>query len=76
MAGQYGVPVAAGFAIDDPGMPPLWQWLEVSRSVPALASTPDVTALSFAHALVRDAVYDELSPSRRTVSNRTQRAPS
>src|SRR5579863_1965175 len=37
MAGEYGVPVAAGFAIDDPGMPPLWPWLEVSRSVPALA---------------------------------------
>jgi DNA-binding CsgD family transcriptional regulator len=37
MAAEYGVPVAAGFAIDDPGMPPLWPWLEVSRSVPALA---------------------------------------
>src|ERR1700759_2046029 len=37
MAGEYGVPVAAGYAIDDPGMPPLWPWRGVSRSVPALA---------------------------------------
>ena len=36
MAGEYGVPVAAGFAIDDPGMPPLWPWRGVGRSVPAL----------------------------------------
>ena len=37
MAGEYGVPAAAGFAIDDPGMPPLWPWSVVSQSVPALA---------------------------------------
>ena len=37
MAGEYGVPAAAGRAIDDPGMPPLWPWREVGRSVPALA---------------------------------------
>ena len=37
MAGEYGVAVAAGFAIDDPGMPPLWPWSVVSQSVPALA---------------------------------------
>jgi len=30
-----------------------------------LVSTPDTAGLSFAHALVRDAVYDELPPSRR-----------
>ena len=35
----------------------------VARGV--LASAPDVAWLSFAHALVRDAVYDELAPSRR-----------
>jgi AAA ATPase domain len=29
--------VAAGFAIDDPGMPPLWPWSVVSQSVPGLA---------------------------------------
>jgi DNA-binding CsgD family transcriptional regulator/tetratricopeptide (TPR) repeat protein len=38
MAGEYDVPVAAGGAIDDPGMPPLWPWHEVGRSVPTLAS--------------------------------------
>ncbi len=38
LAGEYGVPVAAGAALDDPGMPPLWPWLGVSRSVPALAA--------------------------------------
>jgi hypothetical protein len=31
-----------------------------------LVSTPDTAGLSFAHALVRDAVYDEMAPSRRT----------
>ena len=35
----------------------------VARGV--LASAPDVAGLSFAHALVRDAVYNELAPSRR-----------
>src|SRR5262249_19922495 len=34
MAGEYGVPVAAGFAIDDPGMPPLWPWRGVGPAVP------------------------------------------
>src|SRR5215469_15011119 len=37
MAGEYDVPVAAGCAIDDPGMPPLWPWRDAARSVPALA---------------------------------------
>src|SRR5215469_12089827 len=37
MAGEYDVPVAAGSAMDDPGMPPLWPWREVARSVQALA---------------------------------------
>jgi Holliday junction resolvasome RuvABC ATP-dependent DNA helicase subunit len=31
MAGEYGVPVAAGSAIDDSGMPPLWPWLTGPR---------------------------------------------
>jgi DNA-binding CsgD family transcriptional regulator/tetratricopeptide (TPR) repeat protein len=31
-----------------------------------LLAAPDTAGLSFAHALVRDAVYDELAPSRRT----------
>jgi DNA-binding CsgD family transcriptional regulator/tetratricopeptide (TPR) repeat protein len=30
-----------------------------------LHSTPDIAGLSFAHALVRDALYDKLAPSRR-----------
>src|SRR5690349_10388499 len=36
MAGEYDVPVASGYAIDDPGMPPLWPWRMVGRTVPAL----------------------------------------
>ena len=49
MAGEYGVPVAAGYAIDDPGMPPLWPWRGVSRSVPALAAPlPDAPAVALA----------------------------
>ena len=35
----------------------------VARGV--LVSAPDVAGLSFAHALVRDAVYDDLGPARR-----------
>jgi DNA-binding CsgD family transcriptional regulator len=37
MAREYEVPAAAGYAADDPGMPPLWPWHGVSRSLPALA---------------------------------------
>ena len=40
--------------------------LDSAVAAGVLAATPDGTGLSFAHALVRDAVYDELSPSRRT----------
>jgi len=38
MAGEYGVPAAFGCAIDDPGMPPLWPWREVGKTVPAVSS--------------------------------------
>src|SRR5215467_9812329 len=44
MAGEYDVPVAAGCAIDDPGMPPLWPWRDAARSVPALAGVLDGAA--------------------------------
>jgi DNA-binding CsgD family transcriptional regulator len=44
MAGEYDVPVAAGCALDDPGMPPLWPWREAGRSVPALADALRGTA--------------------------------
>src|SRR5260370_40291873 len=37
MAGGYGVPAAAGFAIADPGMPPPGPWAVISPPVPALA---------------------------------------
>jgi DNA-binding CsgD family transcriptional regulator len=40
--------------------------LDTAVAQGVLASAPDVAELSFAHALVRDAVYDELPPSRRT----------
>ncbi|SDJ07640.1 regulatory protein, luxR family [Lentzea albidocapillata subsp. violacea] len=36
MAGSYGIPVARGHAVDDPGMPPLWPWRRLARSLPAL----------------------------------------
>ncbi|MDT7781675.1 MAG: hypothetical protein QOF58_94 [Pseudonocardiales bacterium] len=36
MAASYGIPVARGQAVDDPGMPPLWPWRRVARDVPAL----------------------------------------
>src|SRR5690349_4178173 len=37
IAGEYAVPVASGYAIDDPGMPPLWPWRRLGRAVPGLA---------------------------------------
>ncbi|MEV6710640.1 AAA family ATPase [Lentzea sp. NPDC051208] len=36
MAASYGIPVARGHAVDDPGMPPLWPWRRLARSLPAL----------------------------------------
>ena len=44
MAGEYEVPVAVGCAIDDPGMPPLWPWHGVGRSVRPLAGALHGTA--------------------------------
>lgn len=37
MAAEYDVPVARGYAVDDPGMPPLWPWRRLARDVPCLA---------------------------------------
>ncbi|MEV4318809.1 AAA family ATPase [Actinocrispum sp. NPDC049592] len=37
VAAESTVPVARGYAVDDPGMPPLWPWLRVARDVPGLA---------------------------------------
>ncbi len=55
LAEVTGLPAAeVGVVLDD----------AVAQGV--LASAPDATGLSFAHALVRDAVYDELAPSHRT----------
>ncbi len=39
--------------------------LDEATALGVLAAAPDVAGLSFAHALVRDAIYDELAPSRR-----------
>ncbi|MEV6235201.1 AAA family ATPase [Lentzea sp. NPDC051838] len=36
MAAEYGIPVARGQAVDDPGMPPLWPWRRVARDLPLL----------------------------------------
>src|SRR5690349_19982660 len=36
MAASYGILVARGHAVDDPGMPPLWPWRRRARSLPAL----------------------------------------
>ncbi|HEU5391820.1 MAG TPA: AAA family ATPase [Streptosporangiaceae bacterium] len=44
MAGEYDVPVASGYAIDDPGMPPLWPWRRAARTVPALGGVLGVAA--------------------------------
>jgi DNA-binding CsgD family transcriptional regulator len=38
IAEEYDVPVASGYAVDDPGMPPLWPWRRLGRTLPALAA--------------------------------------
>jgi DNA-binding CsgD family transcriptional regulator len=37
MAAEYDMPVTSGYAVDDPGMPPLWPWRRLGRAVPGLA---------------------------------------
>ncbi|WP_068280462.1 helix-turn-helix transcriptional regulator [Aldersonia kunmingensis] len=48
IAAEYGLPVARGYAVDDPGMPALWPWQRLGRHVPglteALAGTVDGSA--------------------------------
>src|SRR5215470_3407587 len=44
MAGEYDVPTALGCAIDDPGMPPLWPWRGVGKTVPAVAGALSAAA--------------------------------
>src|SRR5690349_21916536 len=64
MAGEYDVPVASGYAIDDPGMPPLWPWRRVARTVPALGVVLGVAADSGAavdSAAARFAMFTEAS---------------
>jgi len=64
MAGEYDVPVASGYAIDDPGMPPLWPWRRVARTVPALGGVLGVAADSAAavdSAAARFAMFTEAS---------------
>ncbi|MCX5041899.1 LuxR C-terminal-related transcriptional regulator [Aldersonia sp. NBC_00410] len=34
IAGEYGMPIARGYAVDDPGMPALWPWRRLARHVP------------------------------------------
>ncbi|MGW6443393.1 ATP-binding protein [Lentzea sp. NPDC055074] len=69
MAGTYGVPVARGHAVDDPGMPPLWPWRRLARSLPALhrvlsvAHDPDDSARFALFADAADALVAEAAPS-------------
>jgi DNA-binding CsgD family transcriptional regulator/tetratricopeptide (TPR) repeat protein len=42
MAAEYGVPVVRAYAVDDPGMPPLWPWRRLARDVPRLADALSV----------------------------------
>lgn len=68
MAGTYGVPVARGHAVDDPGMPPLWPWRRLARSVPALhrvlseAHDPTDSARFAMFADAADALVAEAEP--------------
>lgn len=69
MAGAYGVPVARGHAVDDPGMPPLWPWRRLARSLPALhrvlseAHDPADSARFAMFADAADALVAEAAPS-------------
>ncbi|MGW5572106.1 ATP-binding protein [Nocardia thailandica] len=41
LAAEARLPVLRGFAVDDPGMPPLWPWRRAARGVPELAAALD-----------------------------------
>jgi DNA-binding CsgD family transcriptional regulator len=42
MAAEYDVPVVRAYAVDDPGMPPLWPWRRLARDVPRLSDALSV----------------------------------
>jgi DNA-binding CsgD family transcriptional regulator len=55
------IPVARGYAVDDPGMPPLWPWRRLARDVPGLAEVlssgglPDVDSAVAQFSMFADA---------------------
>ncbi len=71
IAGEYGIPVVRGQAVDDPGMPPLWPWRRLARDLPALHRVftgarfepGDATARFAMIADATDALVAEAAPS-------------
>ncbi|MDX8147503.1 AAA family ATPase [Lentzea sp. BCCO 10_0061] len=66
MAASYGIPVARGHAVDDPGMPPLWPWRRLARALPELSrvlseARPDDSARFAMLADAADALVAEAS---------------
>ncbi|MFC0110679.1 ATP-binding protein [Kibdelosporangium aridum] len=60
MAAEYDVPVARGYAVDDPGMPPLWPWRRLARDVPSLAGALAADA-ALGSALARFAMFTDVT---------------
>lgn len=46
LAAEVRLPVLRGFAVDDPGMPPLWPWRRAARGLPDLAAALDTVTES------------------------------
>ncbi|GAB3897465.1 AAA family ATPase [Kibdelosporangium lantanae] len=61
IAGEYGVAVARGHAVDDPGMPPLWPWHGVARDVPALGAVLSTAGTALDSASARFAMLADAS---------------
>ncbi|ALG08812.1 ATP-binding protein [Kibdelosporangium phytohabitans] len=60
MAADYDIPVAHGYAVDDPGMPPLWPWRRLARDVPAVAAALEVDA-ALGSASARFAMFSDVT---------------
>nr|WP_042191694.1 AAA family ATPase [Kibdelosporangium sp. MJ126-NF4]CEL20229.1 regulatory protein, LuxR [Kibdelosporangium sp. MJ126-NF4]CTQ97454.1 regulatory protein, LuxR [Kibdelosporangium sp. MJ126-NF4] len=60
MAADYDVPVARGYAVDDPGMPPLWPWRRLAREIPAVTDALAVDA-AMGSASARFAMFSDVT---------------
>jgi len=61
IAGEYDIPVARGYAVDDPGMPPLWPWRRLARDVHVLGAVLSAAGTAVDSASARFAMFTDAS---------------